>query len=456
MHRISLTRFNRQRYDGHLIVYITRFWNNTAHSSNTAHYRKFSDTSTGYLNWHHRHTPSTTQYYPRPTASNVTANHTNTKKIRYVDDLSSAQYYLENGLRKVNPYYFDYLAHAKNCWVNRPCLSVLNTEFRDRNTEYFKMAIEKGFITINGQTVTNDTLFKKGDTMGHRVHRHEPPVTGAPIDIIHKDDDLLVIQKPGGIPAHPSGRYRHNTVVHILRKQYGLPSLYPINRLDRLTSGLMMIGLNANKARSIQQEMLSGSIEKEYLCRVDGEFPIGRIVCEAPMKTIAFKFSFQYVDFGHGGKPSKTIFERIHYNGRTSLVRCRPITGRTHQLRVHLRYLGYPIANDPVYGRLTPWSSQIDAIQPSPSSPIPCFSSVIDKMMEKTSYDSLDISDDQPRCSDCHSLLVEDPLPSQDLGIWLHAQRYSGLHWSFDTGDSLPSWTHLDFDKDQTIMPAYM
>lgn len=170
------------------------------------------------------------------------------------------------------------------------------------------MAIEKEFITINGQPVTNDTLFKKNDTMGHRVHRHEPPVTAKPIDIIHKDDDLLVIGKPGGIPAHPSGRYRHNTVVHLLRKQYEIPALYrkyniyvceimvistyssfplsfslslslihimhaAINRLDRLTSGLMLIGLNSKKAQSIQQEMLSGSIEKEYLCRVDGEFP---------------------------------------------------------------------------------------------------------------------------------------------------------------------------------------
>ncbi|KAI8340857.1 pseudouridine synthase [Chlamydoabsidia padenii] len=355
------------------------------------------------------------------------------------------------GLRKVQPYYFDYFASTKQHWVDQPLLKVMNTEFRDRNDQYFRMAIEKGFIKINGKQVTKDTLFKKGDTMSHSVHRHEPPAAAEPIKIIHQDDDLLVIQKPGGLQAHPSGRHRHNTVTHILRKQLDLPALFPINRLDRLTSGLMMIGLNAQKTQAMQKEMITRSVEKEYLCRVEGEFPSEPIQCDAPLKTIAFKFSFQYVDMT--GKPSQTLFERVSYNGRTSLVKCYPVTGRTHQLRVHLRYLGYPIANDPLYGRHTPWSHLLDAVDPTC---LASFTPVIDKMLEKTSFDSLDVTDGQPRCDDCGGLLVPDPLPGQYLGIWLHAKRYSGKQWSYSTTHSHLTWTQYDFQDDHNIIPAYM
>lgn len=62
--------------------------------------------------------------------------------------------------------------------------------------------------------------------MGHRIHRHEPAVTNKPIQIVHRQDDLLVINKPGGIPVHPAGRYRHNTVIHVLRKTLDVPRLF--------------------------------------------------------------------------------------------------------------------------------------------------------------------------------------------------------------------------------------
>jgi tRNA pseudouridine synthase 9 len=175
------------------------------------------------------------------------------------------------------------------------------------------------------------------------------------------------------------------------------------------------------------------------------------------LKTIGFKFSFQYVDFA-SGKPSKTVFERVSYNGRTSLVKCYPVTGRTHQLRVHLRYLGHPIANDPVYGRYTPWSHLLDGVDLHHHTSASCrFANVTDLMLEKTTFDTLDLMDGNPRCGECHGLLVPDPLPGQELGIWLHAQRYSGKHWSYTTNDkNLLPWTHTDFDGDRTIIPSYM
>lgn len=71
-----------------------------------------------------------------------------------------------------------------------------------------------------------DTVIQNSDVVGHKIHRHEPPVTDAAIRIVYQSDDLLVIDKPGGIPVHPAGRYRHNSVVHVLRKELDIPRLF--------------------------------------------------------------------------------------------------------------------------------------------------------------------------------------------------------------------------------------
>lgn len=89
-----------------------------------------------------------------------------------------------------------------------------------------RYAIERGLLTINGNHVTVDAILKNGDVIGHKIHRHEPPCTDQPIKIVHEDEDLFVVDKPGGMPVHPAGRYRHNTIVHVLKKERNIPKLY--------------------------------------------------------------------------------------------------------------------------------------------------------------------------------------------------------------------------------------
>lgn len=84
------------------------------------------------------------------------------------------------------------------------------------------------------------------------------------------------------------------------------------------------------------------------MCRVEGEFPQGELVCEQPILVVSFKIGLCRVD--PKGKECRTVFQRLSFNGKTSVVRCFPLTGRTHQIRVHLQYLGFPILNDPIYG----------------------------------------------------------------------------------------------------------
>ncbi|KAF7726409.1 hypothetical protein EC973_008743 [Apophysomyces ossiformis] len=362
--------------------------------------------------------------------------------FRDAEDLAHVNYIFENGLRKVEPYYFKYQAYAKGRWLARTILDVFTTEFRDRDEAYYKHAIEKGLITINNEKANLDTIVRNNDVIGHQIHRHEPPATDKPIKIVYQEKDLYVIDKPGGIAVHPAGRYRHNTVLHVLRKQHNIETLYPANRLDRLTSGLMLIALNPQRAKELEQEMSQGKIQKEYVCRVAGEFPKEQVVCEAPIKVISFKLSLNYVH--EDGKYCKTIFERIAYDGKTSVVRCKPLTGRTHQIRVHLRYLGYPIANDPLYGDQTAWASYLHSSHKLTESEA---ETVQKKLLQNATEEEASTSGpEKDRCADCGVVMMPDPKP-EELYIWLHAWRYSGNGWSYET--RLPEWANVANIGDQ-------
>lgn len=116
---------------------------------------------------------------------------------------------------------FTYLTFCKLRWRDRNLLEVFSTEFRDKDREYYKEAIATGQVTINGKVANLDTIIRNGDQISHRTHKHEPPVSSRPIKIVYEDDELVVIDKPSGMPVHPTGRYRFNTVVMILKHEMG-------------------------------------------------------------------------------------------------------------------------------------------------------------------------------------------------------------------------------------------
>ncbi|KAF8633370.1 hypothetical protein AX17_004541 [Amanita inopinata Kibby_2008] len=265
------------------------------------------------------------------------------------------------GLRKVPAYWYPYTTMAKMRWLGRELLEVVSTEFRDRSMEYYRYALESGVTTVNGKIASPDTVIRDGDRIENIVHRHEPPVSSRPVKILHEDTErqFIVVDKPGSIPVHASGRYYKNTLIEILMNEFGYEKVYPVNRLDRLTSGLMIIPLSADCARMLTAEFQTGTVRKEYIARCQGEFPVEEIVCEEPLLTIDRQMGLNIVH--PEGKPAKTIFNRLHYNvaSDSSVVRCRPLTGRSHQIRVHLQFLGHPIANDPVYSDVSIWGGKL-------------------------------------------------------------------------------------------------
>ncbi|KAI1786342.1 pseudouridine synthase [Ganoderma leucocontextum] len=265
------------------------------------------------------------------------------------------------GLKKVAPYWYPYTTMAKGRWLGREILEVVSTEFRDRSMEFYRYALESGVTTINGKVAKPDTLIQNGDRIENVSHRHEPPVTSTPVRIVLHDEErkFIVINKPGSIPVHAAGRFFRNSLVEILKDDFGFEKVYTVNRLDRLTSGLMILPLNPALATTLSKEFVNGEVKKEYVARCTGKFPEEEIVCEEPLLTVDRQMGLNIVH--PEGKLAKTIFNRLHYdeNTDTSVLRCRPLTGRSHQIRVHLQYLGHPIANDPIYSDARIWGDNL-------------------------------------------------------------------------------------------------
>ncbi|WVQ80560.1 hypothetical protein IAT38_002665 [Cryptococcus sp. DSM 104549] len=269
---------------------------------------------------------------------------------------------LPNGLnprlRYLKPYWWPYKTFVKERWIGRQILEVITTEFRDRSMEYYRHALDCGVTRVNGVIARPDLVLRNGDRVDNVVHRHEPPVTNDPILVLHIDRkrEFVVISKPGSLPVHPAGRYFRHSVLEMMQTDYGI-KCFSVNRLDRLTSGLMILALSGKAASGLGKEFLGGKIKKEYVARVRGKFPEEEITVDQPLLTVDRQMGLVIVT--PEGKDAVTIFKRVSYDEARdqSVVHCRPQTGRTHQIRVHLQYLGHPIANDPLYSEPAVWGT---------------------------------------------------------------------------------------------------
>ncbi|KAK6520492.1 hypothetical protein TWF506_000745 [Arthrobotrys conoides] len=360
-------------------------------------------------------------------------------------------WYFEGGMRRVKPYHYTYNTFCKERWRNKTIFEIYGTEFRDRPQEYYKTAVLKGMISINGvPTHSLDQIIRNGDVVTHTLHRHEPPVTDKPVTIVCETDDMIVINKPAGMPVHPAGRYHYNSVVEIMRFERGGWNPMPCNRLDRLTSGLMFIAKTKEASKSMMLQLQTRTIKKEYVAMVKGEFPEGDIVVEQPILAISPKLGLNRVKAD--GKHAKTLFRRRSYNPKKdySVVQCLPFTGRTHQIRVHLQFLGHPIANDPIYCNRKVFGPNLGIGGEGDDEDIITRLSRMGKeeVAEAVAYHDELVADYEKRkaermsgevCSICDTPLYTDP-GAHELGIYLHAKKYNCVEgkWSYET--PLPDW----------------
>ena len=219
-------------------------------------------------------------------------------------------------------------------------------------------AIKNGNILVNGKAVKAKYSVKEGDLVTYDLP--EPEVLeyeaeDIPLDIVYEDDDVAVVNKPQGMVVHPSVGHTSGTLVNAL--MYHIHDLSSINgvvrpgivhRIDKDTSGLLMIAKNDRAHQALAEELKDKKSLRKYLAIVHGNISNDRGVIEAPIGRSEKDRKKQAVTAK--GKPAVTHFKVLERSGNYTLVELTLETGRTHQIRVHMAYIGHPVAGDPLYG----------------------------------------------------------------------------------------------------------
>ena len=218
--------------------------------------------------------------------------------------------------------------------------------------------IKNGQILVNGEAKIAKYAVKEGDIVSYEVP--EPEVVeyvaeDLPLEIVYQDEDVAVVNKPQGMVVHPSAGHTSGTLVNAL--MYHIKDLSGINgvlrpgivhRIDKDTSGLLMIAKNDQAHLALADELKDKKSLRKYWAIVHGNLPNDRGVIEAPIGRSEKDRKKQAVTAK--GKPALTRFQVLERFGDYTLVELQLETGRTHQIRVHMAYIGHPVAGDEVYG----------------------------------------------------------------------------------------------------------
>lgn len=172
-----------------------------------------------------------------------------------------------------------------------------------------------------------------------------------PLEILYQDNDLIAINKPHGLLVHASSIARDVDVnaIKLLRNQIG-QYVYPIHRLDRKTSGVLLFGLNKEIVRTIKEQFDNRTVNKKYIAIVRGYFPTEEVVLDYPLINDKGKVQTAITRFNLLDTTELDIPFGRHDTSRYSLVDCSPVTGRYHQIRKHLAHLRHPIIGDRPHG----------------------------------------------------------------------------------------------------------
>jgi RluA family pseudouridine synthase len=235
-------------------------------------------------------------------------------------------------------------------------LDFLTSRFRYHTRDEWESLIRKGKVRVNGQKPSPLQILHKGNRVSHAVPRDEPEVN-LTVEILHRETSFLVVAKPAGLPCHADGIFRAHTLLGVFRSMPDIPSrsLGLPHRLDRETSGLMVVSLLREAQKNLSRQFETGSVSKEYLAIVQGE-PAWETIDEkdfigpARGSSISLRRTVVNPDTP-GAQMAHTRFEVLKRLPGACLIKCIPHSGRTHQIRVHLEHLGHPVVGDKLYGR---------------------------------------------------------------------------------------------------------
>ncbi len=234
----------------------------------------------------------------------------------------------------------------------------LSRSLPDLSRAHAQRLIAQGHVRVGGEALKSSTRLEAGATVELQIPPALPlelEAEAIPLAVLYEDADLIVVDKPAGMPVHPGPGHERSTLVNALLAHCpdlgGIEgTLRPgiVHRLDKDTSGLLIVAKNDRSQLRLSAQMAARTMRKEYLALVQGspprsgmiDAPIGRHPGQRKQMAIVAE-----------GKPARTHFRTLGAVGTSTLVLARLESGRTHQIRVHFAGIGHPVIGDPVYGR---------------------------------------------------------------------------------------------------------
>lgn len=241
--------------------------------------------------------------------------------------------------------------------------------------------IADGYVTLGDLPLKPHHKVKTKDKYRVRLEEQKASLDLEPynlaLEIVYQDKDVAVINKPSGLVVHPGAGNRVNTLVNVLLYHFqGLSLVNPerpgiVHRLDKDTSGIMVVAKNDAAHISLAKQFARHSIERRYAALVRGAVEFDEDIIELPISRHPRDFKKMSVGFSNGAKYAKTRYRVLIRKDHASLLELEPFTGRTHQLRVHLAFIGHPVLGDAKYGknnefrRLALHATEIGFLHPS-------------------------------------------------------------------------------------------
>lgn len=222
--------------------------------------------------------------------------------------------------------------------------------------------LRKGEVRVNKGRIKPDYRVQAGDSIRiPPLRRPDPEASAGEVkvgdrikdllqsSIIHEDDGLIVLNKPAGIAVHGGSGVSWGVIEALRAMRPEAKHLELVHRLDKETSGCLMVAKKRSRLKKLHEQFVSGQIRKTYLALVDGRWKGKFHRIEAPLQKFSEQGGERFVKVSSEGKPSCTEFALIRHFAEATLVEASPLTGRTHQIRVHALFAGHPIVGDEKY-----------------------------------------------------------------------------------------------------------